>query len=130
MMEQHGLVSTQDGNMFLSSLSLATVLQLEEPVLATTRADSTAFELRHFLCLNGWETVDSPAACSVRGRRMMRVQCRGYFMQLKHFFSQTSILTDVNAFSHNQRQRYYDAIAMLCSKDPFAPGRNYAPSQI
>ena len=119
-MEQHGLVSVQDGGTFLSSLAIATVLQLSGGVPSADGSEPTALELRHALQQCGWEMVDVAATCSVSEKRMMRVQCRGYFKLLKQTRSQLQALTEQNAFSHSQRQRYYDAVSQLCAARPFA----------
>ena len=119
-MEQHGLVSVQDGGLYLSSLAIATVLQLSNAVPAADGAEPTAFELRYSLRKSGWEPVDVAAACSVSERRMMRVQCRGYFKLLAQNHRQLIALTEQNAFSHSQRQKYYDSVAQLCTACPFA----------
>ena len=121
VMQQHGLVSVQDGQVFLSALAVATVLELDEPVPASRDSEPTAFELRHRLCKDGWEAVNVPSTCSVADKRMMRVQCHGYFSLLLQHVEKLRSLTEQNCFSHNQRQRYYDAVALLVKASPFAP---------
>ena len=97
-------------------MATVSVTVMSKPVTATPLdvSEFTTYESRKHLQENGWSFVETAFDCSVKHKRMMKFQCKEYYILLIIHPQAVQHLTEWKSFSHAQKRGYYAAVTVLC----------------